>query len=499
MARPFWTRAALAAICVAFVGVSLPAQDPQEQVAPAQEPPAAESTATSTPAPAAEGAAPADVAADYELFKAFAETLDQVERSYVKPISRRELMEAAIRGMLDKLDPYSTYIGPQDITQFNTAVESQFGGIGIQIDALPNGRIMVVSPIVGSPAYLAGIQAGDLVIEVDGAPTEGAPIDESIRRMKGEPGTSVKVAVLRPKSGERIELTLERQIVRLDTVLGDRRDDSDRWDFMLDDSKKIGYVRITGFSRETAGDVERALEQLADRGVKGLVLDLRFNPGGLLTSAVDVSDLFLAEGRIVSTAGRNSPEKKWDAKKPGTFEGFPMAVLVNRFSASASEIVSACLQDHSRAVVIGERTWGKGSVQNVIPLEGGKSALKITVAGYLRPNGHNIHREPEAKETDEWGVKPDPGFEVQLDDREMGELVRVRRQRDILQINHYQAKKQEAADGAKDAPPVTPEENKADAAAEKPPELLPIDRQMQKAIEYLDEQIAKTSESAEKK
>ena len=160
---------------------------------------------------------------------------------------------------------------------------------------------------------------------------------------------------------------------------------------------------------------------------------MRFDPGGLLSAAIEVSDLFVSEGRIVSTKGRNSPERTWDAHKEGTFEGFPMVVLVNRYSASASEIVAACLQDHKRAVVIGERTWGKGSVQNVIELEDGRSALKLTTASYRRPNGKNIHRFPDAKDTDEWGVMPDAGFEIKLSDSEMFALIQDRRARDILQ------------------------------------------------------------------
>lgn len=493
MALRSWMRAGLALSYLLLASWTARAQDPP--------------TPDAAP-PAADAAQKAKDAEDYELFKTFVDTLDQVERNYVKPVTRRELMEAAIRGVLDKLDPYSNYIGPQDITQFKTSVESQFGGIGIQIDMLPNGRLVVVSPIVGSPAYMAGIQAGDSIIEIDGKPTEGEVIDDSIRRMKGEPGSSVKIAVLRPRTGERLEMSLQRQIVRLDTVLGDRRNDEDQWDFLLDADKHIGYIRVTGFSRETAGELERALSQLTSQGMKGLVLDLRFNPGGLLTSAVEVSDLFLPEGRIVSTAGRNSPERVWDARKPGTFEGFPMAVLVNRFSASASEIVSACLQDHKRAVVVGERTWGKGSVQNVIELEGGKSALKLTTAGYVRPNGHNIHRFPDAKETDEWGVMPDNGYLVRLDDQEMADLVRGRRQRDILQINHFlelQKKREAAAKGEKPASePAPPEPPKADSPKEDAPkddvpkEVAPqaeatVDRQLQKALEYLTAELAKAT------
>ncbi|HVC94789.1 MAG TPA: S41 family peptidase [Pirellulales bacterium] len=416
-----------------------------------------------------------DDAEYYELFKVLADTMDQVERNYVKDISRRELMEAAIRGLLDKLDPYSNYISPEEIDRFKTSVESQFGGIGIQVD-MRQGRLLIVSPLVGSPAYRAGLQAGDMIVEIEGKSLDGVSLDEAISRMKGEAGTSVTITVL-SRGGERRTLTLTREMIRMETVRGDRRNDEDRWDFMLDQDRKIGYIRLDSFSRETYRDLQRAMQELEKQQLRGLVIDLRFNPGGLLTSAVEVADLFLPEGEIVSTAGRNSPKRSWTARKPGTYEGFPMAVLVNRGSASASEIVSAALQDHKRAVVIGERTWGKGSVQNVIELEGGKSALKLTTAGYQRPNGHNIHRAPDAKESDEWGVLPDPGFEVKLDDKEIGALFEHRRKRDILLVNHSVKPKE-------DGPP--PESGKTEG-----PTSDFVDRQLQKALEYLSGELAK--------
>jgi len=185
---------------------------------------------------------------------------------------------------------------------------------------------------------------------------------------------------------------------------------------------------------------------LADQQLRGLILDLRFNPGGLLSSAIEVSDLFIAKGRIVSTEGRNVEPRVWDAQEKGTFEGFPMALLVNRFSASASEIVAACLQDHNRAVIIGERTWGKGSVQNIIELEGGASALKLTTAGYHRPNGKNIHKFPGAKDGDDWGVIPNAGFEIKLSNRDVAQLIAQWRQKDIVRKNGEA--KPEAAAGA---------------------------------------------------
>jgi len=434
----------------------LRAEEPPKSPAAAEKPPVATDTASKDAAgkdsaakdlkatdsaakAAAEKAAKAKArdAEEYELQKLFADTLDQVERNYVKDISRRELMEAAIRGVLGKLDPYSNYISPDDLGRFKTAVDNQFGGIGIQVDLPSKGQLVIISPLVGSPAYKAGLQAGDEIVEIEGKSTDDMQqIDDAIRRLKGEAGSKVTITVFRPITGRRKKVTLQREIVQLETVLGDQRKGDDRWDFMLDHDKRIGYIRLTAFSRDTERDLQAALEELQKEHVKGLILDLRFNPGGLLTSAIAVSDMFVPEGRIVSTAGRNSTARSWDAQKFGTFEGFPMVVLVNRYSASASEIVSACLQDHQRAVVIGERTWGKGSVQNVIELEGGKSALKLTTAGYQRPSGKNIHKLPDAKDSDEWGVKPNDSFEVKLDDLEMARLAQYRHRRDILAVNH---------------------------------------------------------------
>ena len=352
---------------------------------PAAAPPAATPPAAEKPEPqqpdaadplvpkAAAAAGPAANPADdeyFELFQTFVDTLDQVERNYVKPVSRRELMEAAIEGVLTKLDPYSSYIGREEIGRFKSTVESQFGGIGIDIlrDSDP---LEVSSPLLGTPAYRANVQAGDKILEIDGRSTSGLSSDECVRRLRGDVGTSVTLSVQHPGAEKPETIVLKREIIHVDTVRGDHRHPDDSWDFMLDADQHIGYIRITAFSRDTAHDLARAMQDLDSRGLKGLIIDLRFNPGGLLSSAIEVSDMFIAEGRIVSTQGRNTPERAWEAEKPGTFEGFPIVILVNRFSASASEIVAACLQDHHRAVIVGERTWGKGSVQNVIEMDNG--------------------------------------------------------------------------------------------------------------------------------
>ncbi|NQT37360.1 MAG: S41 family peptidase, partial [Planctomycetes bacterium] len=397
----------------------------------------------------------------YELHKLLVDTLDQVERNYVKDISRRELIDAAIRGVLKELDPYSSYIDPDKMIRFRSSVEAEFGGIGIQV-SMEAEQLTIISPLVGTPAYRAGLLAGDRIVEVDGKSTEGISLDEAVRWLKGKDGSEVRLTVIHTGKTEKdkSEVTLTREVIHVDTVLGDRRGDDDAWEFMFDAEKRIGYIRISAFSRGTARELGKAMEKLSTAGLQGLVLDLRYNPGGLLSSAIAISDMYVPKGRIVSTKGRNTPERTWDAHEKDTHEGFPMAVLVNRYSASASEIVAACLQDHDRAVVIGERTWGKGSVQNVIELEHGRSALKLTTASYRRPNGKNIHRFPKAKDSDEWGVMPSDGYEVKLTPREMIELTRIRRQRDIV-LPHDK-------EPVEDPDPAKPGEGETSAPVEEP-------------------------------
>jgi carboxyl-terminal processing protease len=454
----------------------------------------------------------------YELQKLLVDTLDQVERSYVKDISRREIVEAAIRGLLKELDPYSDYISPEEMKQFQSTVDAQFGGIGIQV-SIDEGQLRVLSPMVGTPAYRAGLIAGDQIVEIEGKTTANISMDEAVRQLKGEPGSKVTLTVIHSGKTARETVTLTREVIHIETVLGDHRKPDDSWDFLLDKAKGLGYVRITSFSRDTATELEAALNELKQQNLRALILDLRFNPGGLLTAAIEVSDLFVANGRIVSTKGRNSEERVWEAHKEGTFEGFPIVILVNRFTASASEIVSACLQDHHRAVVMGERTWGKGSVQNVIPLEEQRSALKLTTASYRRPSGKNIHRFPNAKESEEWGVMPDKGYDLKLDDGELFALMEDRRQRDIVQPKPQAAgatvAKNEAPGAAagtqpaqenagKTAAPAKPEAPaatkptepakepgapRAASSADKP--TVYVDAQLRMAVDYLTTELAK--------
>ena len=243
----------------------------------------------------------------------------------------------------------------------------------------------VASPLPGTPAYRAGIRSGDVILEVEGESTQQLKLSGAVRKLQGPAGRPVKISVLHPGADEPEELTLIRELIKSPTVRGDHYLDDAQWEFMLPGEPRIGYIRVSQFSRYTADELRATVNDLVMKDVQGLIIDLRFNPGGLLEVAIEMSDMFLESGKIVSVRGRNVAERSWEASKDGTFPNFPMAVLVNGYSASASEVFSACMQDNKRAVIVGQRTWGKGSVQNVIRTEQGESALKLTTASYHRP------------------------------------------------------------------------------------------------------------------
>jgi carboxyl-terminal processing protease len=434
-----------------------------------------------------QGAKPKDDVS--EMYGVFVDAVEQVQQNYVRSVTRRELMESALRGMLSDLDPHSTYINTSQWKTFKRQIEGKFGGLGMTVEIDEDSkRLKVVAPMVGTPAYAAGVLAGDLILDIDGVSTEGLTIDKAVDCLQGQPGTTVKLNVLHEDPEKAEVLTLTRAIIEVPSVMGDRRKPNDEWDFMLNKDKKIGYIRITNFIQDTTDHVKDALEELQKEGMKGLILDLRDDPGGLLSAAVEISDLFVEEGKIVSTRGRNTTEKTFEAHKDGTFTGFPMAVLVNHNSASASEILSACLQDHDRAVVIGERSFGKGSVQNILDLEDGNSVLKLTVATYWRPSGKNIHRFKNAKDTDEWGVTPNPGMEVKLSREDYHDWFIGRRNRDFLSSrNKPKAEKPKADEAKKDEKPKA-DEAKKDEKDEKKDKPF-VDKQLDKAIAVLSEKI----------
>ena len=255
---------------------------------------------------------------DYELMRLFADTFEQIERNYVKDVDRRQLIQAAIRGMVTQLDPYSNYISPEELKRFNQEVEQEFGGIGIQVQMDPKTRrLMVMTPLPGTPAYKAGIKSGDLIMEVEGKSSEGISLEEAVKTLQGKPGTDVTIGVQHAGSDKTEQIKITRALIQVSTVLGDTHKADDSWNFFLDADSKIAYIRLTHFGRRSSDELQEVLENLKDEGLKGLVLDLRFNPGGLLGQATKIADLFLESGTIVSVKGRNTDNRVWTAEKDG--------------------------------------------------------------------------------------------------------------------------------------------------------------------------------------
>jgi carboxyl-terminal processing protease len=410
---------------------------------------------------------------EYKLVRTVVDVLAEVDQHFVRPLDedqKQKLVEDMINGGLDRLDPYSQYMNSDELRQFNAQTEGNFGGIGIHLGIDPrSGLPLVISPMVGTPAHEAGILAGDVIVKIEDKPTESMRYSDVVRMIQGEPGTKVSLTVVHEGGRQPETLSVVRAMIEVKTVLGlhRREDDIKEFEWFADRASGIGYIRLIQFTDHTAEDLKKIVERLDGEGMRAAILDLRDNPGGLLTSAIAVSDLFMEGGRIVSTKDRNGQGKSWDAKNDSfAYESAakkPMAVLLNRNSASASEIVAAALQDSSRAIVVGERSYGKGSVQKIIRLSGDPpTALKLTTDTYWRPSGVNINRYQDSKETDDWGVKPTPGFEITMKDDERLEYLRYRRARDIVR---------------KDKP--------------KEPEKPFVDRALVKAVEHLKTELAK--------
>ncbi len=325
----------------------------------------------------------------YEFLEVFNEALNIVQKQYVKEVEARELIYGAIKGMLMSLDPHSVHMPPQLAKDFEIEIQGQFGGLGIEV-GMRNGQLMVIAPIEDTPAWKAGLQADDWIIKIEGESTQGMDLMEAVHRMRGKKGTPITITIMREGWTEPQDFTIIRDIIQIKSVK--------KVEIM---DEKYGYVRLVTFNENTDKELRRGLEDLVKKipgGLKGLILDLRINPGGPLEQAVKTADMFLGEGVIVSTQGRNENDNHtWYAHKPGTFEDFPMIVLVNGGSASASEIVAGALQDHGRAIILGTQTFGKGSVQTLLKLKDG-SRIKLTTAYYYTPANRSIQAE---------GIKPD--------------------------------------------------------------------------------------------
>jgi carboxyl-terminal processing protease len=326
----------------------------------------------------------------------FDDVLDKVRNEYVdgKNLTYRELVYAALKGMVAKLDPHSEFMDADNYQQLQDDTEGQFGGLGLVV-ALKDNFVTVVAPMDDSPGFRAGILSGDRIVKVEGKSVEKTPLEDAVKQLRGEPGTSVTITIQRPSSGLVKDFKLTRAIIQMDMV----KDINGKKEFPLDDNK-IGYVRITQFGDQTGDELEDGLQKLKGQGMKALILDLRENPGGLLDEAVNVCGKFLPRGQLVVTTEGRNPRENSVLRAGGNgdeLKGVPMVVLVNLGSASASEIVTGCLQDLHRAIILGEKTFGKGSVQTIFPLDDG-SALKLTVAKYYTPSHKVIH---------EHGITPD--------------------------------------------------------------------------------------------
>jgi carboxyl-terminal processing protease len=427
-----------------------------------------------------------------------AQAMNLVVEHYVDDVDDRQLFEGAMVGMIDKLDSNSKYTPPEDLPRFQEAIDQEFPGIGIIVELDEKAkRLKIKSPIPKLPAFQAGLKAGDIILEIDDHDTEGKSLEDCTKLIRGEEGTKVKLLVERKGASEPLSFDVQRAKIPIESVKGDRHNKAGEWVYTLPDQPRLGYIRIVGFGERTVDELQAALETYGPGANKidGLILDLRSNPGGLLTAGVGVCDALLDKGVIVSTRGRGKVELESHQAKPDLSVPLtlPVVVLVDNYSASASEIVAACLQDHGRATIIGQRTYGKGTVQKVYMLEGNKSALRLTFATYWRPNNKDIHKRKGAKDSDDWGVRPDEGQEIVISKELREQLLEARLNRDLNVIDgvvETSPPKTETSKPKSEGPTSPPgipvpepdpdEINPADA--QKP---VPEDPQLKRAIEVL--------------
>ncbi len=388
----------------------------------------------------------------YEDLRTFTEIFGRIKRDYVEPVSDKKLLEDAVRGMLSGLDPHSAYLVAEEYQELKEGTTGQFGGLGIEV-TMENGFIKVVSPIDDTPAQKAGIKTGDLIIKLDDKPVKGMSLSDAVKIMRGEPNSKIVLTIVREGLDAPLKLTLARDIIKVKSVKSR----------LLE--KGYGYVRISSFQSGTGEGLRESLASLKKENgapLKGLVLDLRNNPGGVLNAAVEVSDAFLKSGLIVYTEGRiENSEMRFNASSDDLIDDAPMVVLINAGSASASEIVAGALQDQKRAVIMGEKSFGKGSVQTILPTSNG-AAVKLTTARYFTPSGRSIQAE---------GIEPDIALaRVKLENLDKGDSLTVK-EADLsghLQNANTAAKaKKEDQDKEKDADKAKDADKDKDKAKEK--------------------------------
>jgi carboxyl-terminal processing protease len=393
----------------------------------------------------------------------FGEVLTAIDRSYIEPVDEARLFHRAMDGVFAGLDEHSAYVTDRELDELDATLNQSFGGVGLQLSSDPrDGSIVVDEPVVASPAWRAGIQTGERITAVDGAAVQGRALRDVVALLRGRPDTPVTVELARASDDPEVitaddgrplgsrTVVLTRELVRTESVLGDRRRDDGGWEWRLEGDEHVALVRIVSFGERTVAELDAALDAITAGSppVAGLIVDLRGNPGGLLTAAVDVCDRFLDRGVIVSTRGRRPPQLGTGGAPVGppgsergslevrratagaVFADLPVAVLIDGLTASAGEIVAACLQDNGRSVTVGSRSFGKGTVQSLLPLADGRSLLKLTTSEYVRPSGEPIHRRPHHTDADRWGVSPDPAGSLTPMGESLERLLAWRRARD---------------------------------------------------------------------
>ena len=331
----------------------------------------------------------------YDKIDLFGEVLDKINKEYVEEVNQSDTMDAAINGVLQSLDPYSSYMSPKNLEEMQTETKGEFGGLGIEV-GMEAGVVKVISPLDNSPAEREGVKAGDYIVKINDTQVQGKTLNEAVELMRGPVGSTLEITIRRVGLRKSLVFNITREIIQVASVKSE----------VLDE--KIGYIRLTSFNENSDDQIKKKIKEFKkNKKIEGYILDLRNNPGGLLGQAIKISDFFLDDGEIVSTKGRKKNEnQKWFAREGDIINGKALIVLINKGSASASEIVAGALKDHKRAVLVGEKSYGKGSVQSIIPLKN-RGAIRLTISKYYLPSGKSIS---------EVGVTPDITVEEESDD-----------------------------------------------------------------------------------
>jgi carboxyl-terminal processing protease len=410
---------------------------------------------------------------NYESFDPLVDVCDLIQKHYVTETESSKLVAGAINGMLHQLDPYSEFIPADELEDFQKQTSGSYEGIGVVID-IKDGYLTAVSAFEESPAYRAGILPGDIFLEVNGQSTKGWSATRAIHELTGPAGSSVKLRVLHSDGREETLIVLRQKIV-VPTIRGWRRNTIDGgWDYLLDAENSIVYIRLTQFNPETLQEMDRVVEPLLEMPIKAMILDLRSNPGGIMSTAVEIVDRFIDQGTIVTTRGAHSPPEAQKAHAAGTWPRFHLVVMIDQGSASASEIVAGSLQDNNRAVIVGKRSWGKGSVQRIFKLPDSGASLKLTTDYYYLPKGRCLHRRPDS---DTWGVDPD--VDQGLDAEKMPLL---RKLMDKLTISPLAQARNGKSEKAESPAPVDKAEVDRQQRKTQAGELLELDDQLDQAF-----------------